>query len=281
MSTVVASTPPLLREVPFGRLSLAAAVLAAIVAVVSLVGLLLPAIWGGESASWAAQGIGQDGFDLFVLVPVLALSAIGVHRGSRAALVVLAGALVFTIYTFVIYTFAVHFNPLFLGYCAALGVAFYSLIGTTRMLATRGRSDYPLATPARTGGVMLMAMAVVFALLWLGEIVPALWHGTVPASIRDSGLLTNPVHVLDLAIVLPAMFVAGLALFRRRPLGRLLAPMLLVFNAIMALSLTTLFVVMQQRGLPSSMGLAVALGLIAGASGWLAWRMLRHLPRTT
>jgi hypothetical protein len=55
----------------------------------------------------------------------------------------------------------------------------------------------------------------------------------VVASAADSGLITNPVEVLDLGIVLPASLIGGLALMRRRPLGYWLAPMMLAFAVVM------------------------------------------------
>ena len=43
------------------------------------------------------------------------------------------------------------------------------------------------------------------------------------------GLFTNPVHVLDLSILLPALALSGVLLLRRRAAGFLLAPLLLGF----------------------------------------------------
>lgn len=43
----------------------------------------------------------------------------------------------------------------------------------------------------------------------------------------DTGLATNPVHVLDLAIFLPAMALAGVLLARRHASGFGLAPVVL------------------------------------------------------
>ena len=42
-----------------------------------------------------------------------------------------------------------------------------------------------------------------------------------PQSVIDSGLLINPVHVLDLAICLPAFVITGIALLKKKNLGLL------------------------------------------------------------
>jgi len=59
-------------------------------------------------------------------------------------------------------------------------------------------------TPARTVSIYLALLAVLFYFLWLSEIIPALLARTIPQSIRDNGTPTNPVHVLDMAWILPA-----------------------------------------------------------------------------
>jgi hypothetical protein len=108
-------------------LSLAAFVLAAVFAATSLGGILLTSTYSRETASWRARGIGQDWFDLLVLIPVLVASGARARGGSRAARMVLGGALVYSAYSFVLYAFDVHFNALFLVYCAGLGLSFFSL----------------------------------------------------------------------------------------------------------------------------------------------------------
>jgi hypothetical protein len=60
---------------------------------------------------------------------------------------------------------------------------------------------------------------VLFAALWLKEVLPAVLRGSTPGSIGEAGLLVNPVHVLDLSLLLPAMLIAGITLWRRQPLA--------------------------------------------------------------
>ena len=121
-------------------LAAAALALAALIATVSLGGLLIADLYARETPNWRAQTIGQDWFDLVVLVPVLLGCAVGVLRRSRRALLLLGGALAFTVYTFVLYAFAVHFNRMFLVYCAILGGAAFALA----LLAAR-LADAPVA----------------------------------------------------------------------------------------------------------------------------------------
>jgi hypothetical protein len=59
---------------------------------------------------------------------------------------------------------------------------------------------------------------VIYYPPWLAEVVPALLSGSVPKSIADSGLIANPVHTLDLSIVLPAFMITAVSLYLRRQL---------------------------------------------------------------
>ncbi|WP_307042428.1 hypothetical protein [Agromyces ramosus] len=84
-------------------------------------------------------------------------------------------------------------------------------------------------------GGFLIASAVLFAVLWLSEIIPDLLAGRASTSASTWEIPTNPVHVLDLAIFLPAVFLSGLLLLRRRPLGSATAPGALIFLGLTAL----------------------------------------------
>ncbi len=87
---------------------------------------------------------------------------------------------------------------------------------------------------------MLLLLAGLAGLQWLREIVPALLSGGTPKSISELDLPTNPVHVLDLSLLVPAVFVTALMLLRRRPLGFTLAPVLLVFLVLITLAVATM-----------------------------------------
>jgi len=256
----------------------AALALATLVATASFGGILLPSVYARETPSWAAQAAGQDWFDLVVLVPLLIGCAVGVLRGSRSAVLLLGGALIYSLYTFVLYALAVHFNALFLVYCAALGVSFFALVGLgNRLLGENARDWYREPPPVRLTGGALIVVGLLFYGLWLSQVVPAIARGTLPVDLAEVGLPTNPVHVLDLSIALPAMLGAGVSLLRRRRLGYLLGPMMLVFSILMSLTIATLVVVMRRRGLPGDLGLVGVFAVTALFTAALLRRMLRHI----
>ena len=86
-------------------------------------GLLAPTIiYGKETASLFDAAIAQDIVDLYVAAPLTVVFAVLAMRGSLRSLLALPGLLVFIAYNYAIYTFSIHFGPLFLVWVAALTV---------------------------------------------------------------------------------------------------------------------------------------------------------------
>ncbi|MCW5805229.1 MAG: hypothetical protein KIT31_22860 [Deltaproteobacteria bacterium] len=217
----------------------ASSAVALLLAAVSVGGLALPSLYARETAAWRTQAIAQDWFDLLVAAPALLLAARRAGRGSPRSRLVLGGVLLFAIYTLVIYAFAVQLNTLFLIYCAALGLALYAAI--TLAYTTDATTVRTLRRP-RAAGALLVSVGVAFAGLWLAQLVPAAITGRPPAALAATGLPTNPVHVMDLAFILPLHVLTGVLLLRRRRLGDLLAPAVLTFDVLMASSIACLLV---------------------------------------
>lgn len=260
-----------------------ASILALLVAIASIGSIWEPSIYAKETASWAAQGFGQDVVDLLVIVPILLGCTWGVARGSRGALLVLAGVLVYLVYSFTLYAFAMHFNALFLVYCATLGVAFYSLVDVGIYLRMQDGRQWFAVTQRRTRivGWFLVATATLFYALWLSTVIPALIDGRPPAALAEAGLITNPVHVLDLAIILPALAISGMLVLVRRPAGYLLAPVMLAFNGAMAIAIAGMNVSMWGHGVAAEPFVLVAMVILALASTWMLVGFLRRIRTTT
>jgi hypothetical protein len=252
--------------------------LALLVALTSLGGILLPTTYARETPNWAAQAVGQDWANLLVASPWLTISATLALRGSRRALLALGGVYAYFIYQFAIYAFAVHFNQFFLAYCAALGVSVFALVGLAAHVR-RGDLTGPATGrgPVRVAGVFLIAVGALFAVAWLGEIVPAMATGAAPGALDETGLLTNPVHVLDLSVVLPLHVLAGVWLLRRKPAGHVLAAVVLGFGALMAASIAGLMIVMRQRGFEASWVALIGMAIISVLSATLLALLLRRL----
>jgi hypothetical protein len=258
--------------------SLAIAALLVLFGAMSLVGVVHPALYRRETASYAAQAIGQDWVDLLVAVPWLAVTARAARRGSRRGRLLLGGGLAYAAYEFAIYAFAVHFNALFLVYCAGLGLSVFALVSTLVELARDDvRAWFVPAARVRGPAGCLLGVGSAFTVLWLSEVVPSLSRGVVPASVLAAGLLTSPVHVLDLSLLLPAHVVVGVLLWDKRPGGYLFAPVLLAFGALMTTSVASVVLAMLLYRVASSLavaGVMLAVGVVY--TGFLT-RLLRDL----
>lgn len=249
--------------------------IAAVLAIISIAGLVVPSMYARETPAWAAQAFGQDWFDLVVAAPWLLVCGWFAAGGSYRWRVLLAGAYAYVVYELVIYAFAVHFNAMFLIYCATLGLAAYALIALILELANNVEPIDRRA--ARLAGGALIAIGVVFAGLWLAEDVPALLRGTHPASLDDTGLITNPVHVMDLAFVLPAHILVGVWLWRRRERGELLAPIVLGFGVLMAASIGGMLIAIRLTGGDAPVPVIAVMLAIATGTGLILRRLL-HVP---
>jgi predicted membrane channel-forming protein YqfA (hemolysin III family) len=135
------------------------------------------------------------------------------------------------------------------------------------------KSWFCTPVPFRSTSIIFALCAGVFTLLWLKEIIPALQSHTIPDSIAVSGLPINPVHILDLAILLPGMLLTAFLLQRRHPLGWILAPMLLIFSVLMSINIAVL--TSGKPGVVVYGSLVLALFFI-----YAAWHFLRHLKRS-
>jgi hypothetical protein len=255
---------------------LAAFPLAALVALASLGGILIPSLYVRESANWAAQAVGQDWVDLVMAVPWLVVTGTLALRGSRRGLLLLAGGLLYTLYTFVLYALGMHFNTMFLVYCAALGVSFFALNGAYVQLKDKG-VGFVESVATTVAGYFLVAIGVLFGVVWLADVVPAIFSNSTPTSILEAGTPTNPVYVIDLSVILPLHIASGIALLRRRPFGALLAPVVLAFGVMMALSIAGMMIVMRRRGVDASLGVAAGMTVVSLMSAAVLAGLLRKL----
>ncbi len=248
-----------------------------LVLIASSTGIFLKSIYARETPSWALQGIGQDLIN-FVAVMVLLAAAYFVSKESVKAFLVWSGVLLYLLYAYAIYAFDIHFNSLFLVYVAILGLSFYALVGSVIHLHLDDLPSSFVANPkARVVSVFLLILGTVFALLWLREEASALIAGSIPLSIVQANVPTNPVHILDLAFFLPAILLTGLLLWKSKPLGSLLAGPLLVFCVLMGTAILAIFLVTSSKGMPTSIGIEAFFALIIAVSLTLSVLYIREV----
>ncbi len=258
-----------------GRSALAGTIaISLLVLIASIGGLVSSAPYAKETADWALQGRGQDLGNL-VAVAVLIVSTVAAVRGSTTGLFVWMGALMYVMYVYILYAFALHVGVFYLLYLAILGVTFFTL---GRRLVAALDPALPLVRSSRPAtrfaGITLIAIGGLFAILWLSELIPALIAGTIPPSAASAGLIVNPVHSIDLSIVLPSMIAAGIGALRGRRAGLLFAAPLLAFSVLMGTSLVALFALQAAVAGTDVMVplIGVALVVVVSAAAFVALR---------
>jgi hypothetical protein len=247
--------------------------LIALVGISSIAGLLLPALYEKETADWISQSTTQDAVDLFLLLPILTISSLFAYRQERLAEPIWGGSLLFLIYTFVIYCFNIHFNSLFLVYVAILGLSTYGfLYFLNRQFHQPTVKGLTSEMPVKVIGNYFLVIALLFYGLWLMEVLPASVQGYSPRALIEAGLFTNPVHVIDLSFFLPAIFITGIFLLRRKSVGFIIAPVLLVFFVLIDI---TIAVIMTVQSTTSGQNNSAAIGVMAllavVSGGFLTW----------
>jgi hypothetical protein len=129
----------------------------------------------------------------------------------------------------------------------------------------------------QVSGWALIAIALLFGALWLSEDVPALLNGTTPQSLVDQGVITNPVHVLDLAFFLPAVIVVSVLWLRGNARAATVAPSFLVFLLLTGVPIIVTPIVQALRGEAAAWGVVVPIGTVTVVNLLLLAWLLRSM----
>lgn len=246
--------------------------ISALVTVASVLGLIDDGVYGKETENWASQARGQDIGNLLA-VATLCISGYGHHRGSHRAGLVWLGTLLYLVYAYTVYSMAVHLNQLFLVYVAALGSSAYAVMLTVPGLRVENE-EFSQPAARAFAGYTSIAIGVLFGALWLSELIPATLSGEVPQSVQDAGLWVNPIHVIDLAVLLPAFVIVGYLTLRRDPAGAFFVAPLLTFSVLMGASIVAAMVLMTAAGFDDTLPPLVMVSLVVVLSALAAWQYL-------
>lgn len=256
-------------------------VMAMALAIVSIFGAFDAVTYERDAASMAAQGAGQDLVNLVLVVPLLVFSLIFMLRNSRTAYIIFGGTVFYILYSFCIYAFGLHFNKFFLMYCLILGSSLYSFILVILELTRMDVQNwFGEKAPIRLTGVYLIFISALFFMLWLKDIIPAVLNNSIPKNVSDYNLLVNPVHVLDLSVVLPGLAVAAVLLMKKRRLGFVLAPLMLVFLIILTIALAGMVMMTKARGITEDTSITIIFIVLAVISIVILYHFLKNITVT-
>jgi hypothetical protein len=218
------------------------------------------------------------GQDLVTLLAAGALlwGGLRARRGSLAGHIVWLAVCLYVPYTYLMYVVA-PYNDALLVYIAAIGLGLYGLIDGLFRLDASAIGDAFAAVPRRSAAWFLIAVALLFATLWLVDIV-SVWPGGIPDTLFTYDI-PSIVHVLDLGVVLPLLVITGVLLLRGHPIGPVLAAIVLVKTVTLGLALLSMNAFVAASGgevNASEPVIWTAVVLISG--GWLVVGARRMRP---
>ena len=238
-------------------------------------------LYAYDSVSGAAQAIGQDWVTLLVGVPLLLIATFLAARGALRWKLLQAGVLWYFAYTYLLMAFGGAYNPLFLAYVILYSASIFAFLLSLHMIDVGALPDkFSPHFARRTIAWLVIGIGALLALLWLGRILPTLLAGSVPFGLESYSTLF--VQAGDLGLVVPLAIVSGVLLLRRRPVGYLLASVLLVKGATHGLALMAMIFSLAAAGVAIAPLEAVFFVTVALICCVGTFHLIRSVPgRTT
>lgn len=176
---------------------------------------------------------GTDAIFLFIGIPLLIIAIIFYRRGSLKAGLLLTGLLACFLYNAASVAFGVAYNYLYVIYLISFSVSLYAFILAFNMIdITYLERNLSTNLPYR-GTAIFIFIAGLSPLVWLVDIVIAMIGAHVPQGLAH--YTTDITTLLDVGIITPASFITGFLLLRRKPLGILMASILLTLLSLIGL----------------------------------------------
>jgi hypothetical protein len=208
-----------------------------------------------DTLSTAAQMQGNDLITLVVGLPLLAISTWLAFKGSLRGRLLLTGTLGFFLYTYLSMSMLTAYNNLFLVYVTLFGLSLYAFILSMMSFdLARLPSHFSPRLPHGSIAALLFAVGGFLSLAWLGRIGSPLLNGTTPALENTTTLV---IQAMDLALIMPLAFLAGVLLLRRNAWGYLLASVFVLKAATLGLGVSAMGINMALQGVPDSLAIVI------------------------
>lgn len=189
----------------------------------------------------AAEGVGWDAVTLFLVVPALALSLPALWGGSLRARLLVIGLLAYFLYQYAEYAMFLAYGPLFAVYVATFAL---SLVGIALLAATLDLAALPAHFSARFPRRAVIGLGIFMALLLGGMWLPLIARTFNEVSVPElAGATTLVVQAFDLGFLVPLGVFTAVTVWRRLPVGFVLAPLVVVKATAMASAIAAMLIV--------------------------------------
>jgi hypothetical protein len=214
-------------------------------------GLFFPAAY--RDVDWIrATWFGNDCVTLIVAAPLLFSAVVRAIRGSVRGLLLWLGTAGYALYNYTFYLFGAALNVFFPVYVVALVLAVVLLIvALSNINATHVANAFRPTVPVRLIGGSLVFIGIGLATAWI-----AMWAAYVfagrPMPVEPDAF--RLIAALDLSLMVPALTVGGVLLWRRVPWGFVIAAIGSIQGSLYLFVLSVNSVIAIQRGLVSAPG---------------------------
>ena len=186
-----------------------------------------------NSQRMVAEGVGWDYFTLIVAIPLMLLLLPRIYRYSLRAKLFAIGLLLYFFYQYFMYALGWAFGPLFLLFIFIFGL---SLIGVVWIISlidvSELTNDITDSFPRKSIAFLCYFIGVLLIFMWLKRIVAGLQGDLEEGMLL--GQTTMVIQALDLGLIVPLAIFTGILVIKRKPLGYLLSPIVLVKAMAMA-----------------------------------------------
>ncbi len=185
-------------------------------------------IYRNDAAFRAPIFRGTDAITLFVCVPVLLFAVILYARNSLRGGILLTSMLAYFMYNAASLALGAAYNELLLIYIASFSLSLFAFIMAFTSIDLQVLAERTAPTLAHRGIAIFLFIAGMSLLVWIMDIIVALTQNSIPAQLGP--YTTEATYTLDLGIILPTAYLAGVLVWRRSPLGTLLAAIVITLN---------------------------------------------------
>jgi hypothetical protein len=218
-------------------------------------------LYQNDSVSIVSQGIAQDFVSIFLCIPLLIVALILFRRGLLKGKLLLAGTLGYFLYTYTSYTFLWMYNSLFLAYVILMSASLFAFVLTMMSFDIEKLNlHFNEKLPINFLSSFLFLLGTIIGVMWLGMIFQPLLKGTIPAGLEHYTTLV--IQAMDLGIIVPTSFLAGVLLRKRNPFGYLLTSVMIIKGLSMGTALTAMVIGQLLAGVELSLAIIVIFPVI-------------------
>jgi len=209
-------------------------------------------IYKNDSISGVAQAKASDFVTLVMGIPLLMVSLYSANKGSFRGKLMLTGTLGYFLYTYMSYTFLLTYNPLFIVYVAIMSACLYAFILSFMSFEIeKVPAMFNEKLPTKFLGGFQLFVGFAIGMLWLGKIAPSILKGAIPLGLEHYTTLV--IQGMDLGIIVPAAFLSGILIIKRKPFGYLLSSVIIIKGVTMLTCISAMIINMALMGVDMSL----------------------------